>query len=72
MAHLFEASRDKNNLGHDAAVRIINRDHFKLLYQRNPLDIDKNPDAAAIELQITPNNTALIAVPDAVITQSAG
>ena len=31
---------------------------------------NRNPDVAAIELQITPNKTDVIAEPDAVITQS--
>lgn len=45
---LFKAARDEKHLGHDPARRIINREHFKLLYQRNPNDILKNPEAGKL------------------------
>jgi HD superfamily phosphohydrolase len=45
-AELQNAARDENHPGHDPARRIINREHFKLLYHRNPDDIRKNSDAA--------------------------
>ena len=43
---LQKAARDENHPGHDPARRIINRDHFRLLYHRNPDDFHKNPNAA--------------------------
>jgi HD superfamily phosphohydrolase len=43
---LFEAARDQNHPGHEHAKRIVNRDHFRLLYGRNPDDISINPEAA--------------------------
>ncbi len=43
---LFRAARDEKHPGHDPARRIINREHFRLLYQRNPNDILKNPEAS--------------------------
>jgi len=43
---LFKASEDNKLKGYDSARRIINRDHFKLIYKRNPRDIEKNPDVA--------------------------
>jgi len=44
-AALLEAARNKDHSGHDPARRIVNREHFRLLYQRNPDDILKNPEA---------------------------
>ncbi len=39
----------KNIRGHDPARRIINREHFRLLYQRKPDDIEKkNPEAGKL------------------------
>lgn len=43
---LFKASENEKLKGYDSARRIINRDHFKLIYERNPRDIEKNPDVA--------------------------
>ena len=40
------ASKDPKQAGHDPARRIIKREHYKLLYSRNPIDSDKNPEAA--------------------------
>jgi len=37
---------DSTSRGHDYAIRIINRKHFKVLCQRNPDDIRINPEAA--------------------------
>ncbi len=46
LTELFRAARDESLKGHDPARRIVDREHFKLLYQRNPKDIETNPDAA--------------------------
>ncbi len=43
---LFKAAENNKLKGHDSARRIINREHFKLIYERNPKDIEKNPDAS--------------------------
>jgi HD superfamily phosphohydrolase len=45
IAALRRVSNDKE-AGFMHADRIINRKHFKLLYQRNPEDLSVNPDAA--------------------------
>jgi len=45
-AELQKAARDEKHPGHDPARRIVNREHFRLLYHRNPDDLRKNPDAA--------------------------
>ena len=45
-AALMEAARDSSSKGHDAARRIVERQHFRLLYERNPADIARNPGAA--------------------------
>ncbi|MHC1756220.1 MAG: HD domain-containing protein [Methanosarcina sp.] len=42
---LFEAARDQSHPGHEHAKRIVNRDHFRLLYERNLEDISTNLDA---------------------------
>lgn len=46
LTELSRAAGDESFMGHDPARRIVNREHFKLLYQRNPKDFEKNPDAA--------------------------
>ena len=43
---LREGAVDPAHPGHVHAKRIINRIHFKLMYERNPADQDVNPDAA--------------------------
>jgi HD superfamily phosphohydrolase len=43
---LLSASRRKSKAGHDSACRIVRRDHYRKLYERNPLDVQKNPEAA--------------------------
>jgi hypothetical protein len=45
-AELLRAARDPGHAGHDPARRIINREHYRLLYQRNPDDVTVNPRAA--------------------------
>jgi len=46
LTELFKAADDVTLNGHDPASRIVNREHFKLLYQRNPKDFIENPDSA--------------------------
>jgi len=46
LTELFKAADDVTLNGHDSARRIVNREHFKLLYQRNPRDVHENPDSA--------------------------
>ena len=46
LTELFKAADDVTLNGHDPARRIVNREHFKLLYQRNPRDVNENPDSA--------------------------
>ncbi|MDY0383190.1 HD domain-containing protein [Trichlorobacter sp.] len=42
------ASRNISAAGHIPAKRLVQRDHLRLLYQRNPDDIRRNPDAARV------------------------
>ncbi len=42
---LLHASRTPAAPGHDAARRLMCRDHFRLLYQRHPEDVAINPEA---------------------------
>lgn len=46
MAGILKAARDSTAAGHDAARRIVQHDHFRLLYKRNPDDVKKNPETA--------------------------
>ncbi len=48
LAGLLEAARDSSKSGHDSARKIMNREHFKLLYQKNPEDIRRNPEAGKV------------------------
>jgi HD superfamily phosphohydrolase len=43
---VLAAARDSTASGHDPARRIVQREHFRILYQRNPDDITINPEAA--------------------------
>ncbi len=40
---LLNAERNSTDNGHDAAKRIIDRLHFKILYKRNPKDLSLHP-----------------------------
>lgn len=44
-AALLEAARDATKPGHEAARRIVEHKHFKVLYERNPDDVAKNREA---------------------------
>lgn len=44
-ASILKAARKPKTRGHDPARRILNREHFRLVYERNPNDVKVNPDA---------------------------
>ena len=46
MAALLFAARQPDLPGHVPARRLVNRDHFRILYERNPDDVKMNPEAA--------------------------
>jgi HD superfamily phosphohydrolase len=46
MAAILAAARNPGARGHDAARRIVQRDHYRLVYQHNPDDVAVNPEAA--------------------------
>jgi uncharacterized protein len=46
MAAILAAARDPRAPGHDPARRIVRREHYRVLYARNPNDIAINPEAA--------------------------
>lgn len=48
MSELLKAAQDSHLAGHEPARRIVNREHFRELYRRNPIDIVVNPDAAKL------------------------
>lgn len=45
MSAIWRASRDPGLPGHDAAQRIVMRNHYRVLYTRNPNDVQKNREA---------------------------
>ena len=45
LAEISKAADSTDHPGHDAANRIVNRRHFHVLYERNPIDAAKNPQA---------------------------
>jgi len=47
LVELRKAADDASHVGHDPAVRIVKRKHFKVLYERNPDDSEKNPECGA-------------------------
>jgi hypothetical protein len=47
LVELRKAADDSPHPGHDPAVRIVKRKHFKVLYERNPNDSEKNPECGA-------------------------
>ena len=46
-AALWKAAFDETYRSHTYARRIVKREHFKVLYQRNPKDVDINPEAGS-------------------------
>lgn len=46
MAEIRAAAADKKRPGHDAARRVVEHDHYRLLYQLSPADAQTNPQAA--------------------------
>lgn len=46
-AAILAASRDSSRPGHLPAKRLVERQHFRVVYQRNPVDLATNPEAAA-------------------------
>jgi hypothetical protein len=47
MAAISDASRQEASPGHKPARTITSRGHYRLLYERNPQDIAKNPTSVA-------------------------
>lgn len=45
LAAIRVAAKSPSAKGHEPARRIVKREHFKLLYERQPADVAKNPDA---------------------------
>jgi HD superfamily phosphohydrolase len=48
MANIFHASRTPSHAAHVSARMIVNREHFRLLYQRNPEDVAVNQQAGKL------------------------
>lgn len=45
LVELRKAANNASHEGHDSARRIMNHEHFRLLYERNPADAEKNPES---------------------------
>ncbi len=59
-----DATNQGNGGSHDAAIRIVNRQHFKTIYTRNPEDLEINPEPGkavhtALADQFGPDNVRL-------------
>jgi HD superfamily phosphohydrolase len=52
-AGILDAALDPTYQGHDAARRIAEHDHFKVLYQRHPDDVRVNPEAGKAVFEAT-------------------
>jgi len=50
------AAYDPSKPGHDSAHRIICLEHFKVMYERNPADVQLNPDSASAIYQAAQKN----------------
>jgi len=48
LAEIYKAANDSKLPGHEHARRIAQRDHFKLVYERSPADIEVNLDAVKV------------------------
>lgn len=48
LAALLAAARNGDNKGHDPARRIIKREHYRKLYEKNPEDVRVNPEAGRL------------------------
>ena len=56
-AALWKAAFKEDEIGHSHARRIVRREHFKRLYERNPEDVKVNPESGkaiynALEIKI--------------------
>lgn len=47
-AGILQAARVAGSAGHDPASRMVTHNHYKLLYSRNPDDVEINPQAASL------------------------
>ena len=50
-AAMLKAALSEDGCGRVHARRIINREHFKLIYERNPKDLEANPEAGRAVFQ---------------------
>ena len=50
---LLDAARNSTHNGHSHAIRIINRDHFRILYERNPQDMDLHLEPGRVIYEAT-------------------
>lgn len=48
---MLKSARDDKHPGYDLSRRITDREHFRLLYQRNPNDTSKNLEAGKLIFQ---------------------
>jgi len=48
LVDLLKSAREEKHQGYDPSRRITNREHFRLLYQRNPNDTSKNLEAGKL------------------------
>lgn len=47
LVEIARAASDPSHPGHDPAGRVVRRGHFRVLYERNPADSERNPEAGS-------------------------
>lgn len=72
MGAIYEASRDPKKPGHESARRIVGHDHYRVLYERHPADILKNPDAGKLIFEAAKTNFSVESVRSSQYTQQSG
>jgi len=73
LSALLKAARDADHPGHDPGRRIVHRDHFRVVYARNPEDQAKNLESARLVYEALSNEFGQNAVRrDTYSAESAG
>lgn len=69
---LREAAFDSARPGHESARRIICREHFRVIYERNPSDLQVNPESSSAIFHAAEKNFGTECVREDKYTQKGG
>ena len=47
-AGILKAASDANHPAHEPARRLVNREHYRVLWSRNPIDLRRNPESGRL------------------------